>query len=217
MKKFSADLSQKEGLPRTKVELMDQSIASAEKIDGPTVCAIIREVFGMDLAKASLLDKDFAKRAAASASAASDLSEAAVDLYIVENGECTSGAEARALLNRIFGTNLEGISELHQQRISLYSKEQWIVQNEKDLFIVYTGKDDVDVKVIPTPYFTGKTGMDRLPENLQQALSKLGFAFDEQVDAYYFANPSGQSVPGLFKRQTMGAIHQTIQDSYSSL
>lgn len=216
MKKLFSNPYSKGTHALTKVELMDQRIASSTKIDGSVICGVIREVYGLDLAKAPLLNKDFAKSVADIAPSA-DLSAAAVDLYIDENGEPASGAEVRTLLNRIFGTNLEGISALHQQRISLYSKDQWIVQNEKDLFIVHTGKNDIDVKVIPAPYFIEKTGTEHLPERLQQALGNLGFTYDEQVGAYYYANPSGQSVPDQFKRQTMGAIHQTIQESYKDL
>lgn len=217
MKKVSSELPKQDAPAPTKVKLMDQRIASIEKIDGPTICAVIREVYGLDLSKAPLLDKDFEKRVAARVPSASELSAAAVDLYIEENRKPHTGPEVRALLNHIFGTNLEGISQLHERRISLYSKDQWIVQNQKDLFIVHTGKNDIDVKVIPTSYFIEKTGTEQLPEDLQQALDNLGFTYDEQVGAYYYANPSGRSVPDQFKRQTMGAIHQTIQASYTDL
>ncbi|MDN7227268.1 hypothetical protein QWY22_03345 [Planococcus liqunii] len=217
MKKIFSDSPQKDAPALTKVAWMDQRIASTEKIDGPTICTVIREVYGLDLSKAPLLDKDFEKRVTALVPNTSDLSAAAVDLYIEESRKPQTGPEVRALLNHIFGTNLEGISQLHERRISLYSKDQWIVQNEKDLFIVHTGKNDIDVKVIPTPYFIEKTGTQQLPEDLQQALRNLGFTYDEEIGAYYYANPSGQSVPDPFKRQTMGAIHQTIQASYTDL
>lgn len=217
MRELSSESASKDAKALTKVELMDQRIASTEQIDGPAICAAIREVYGLDLSKAPLLDKNFAERVAVAFPGASDLSAAAVDLYIAENRKPSTGAEVRAVLNHIFGTNLEGISQLHERRISLYSKDQWIVQNKKDLFIVHTGKNDIDVKVIPTPYFIEKTGKKQLPEELQQALDNLGFTYDEQVGAYYYANPSGQSVPDQFKRQTMGAIHQTIQASYTEL
>jgi len=217
MRKMSPESASKDTKSLTKVELMDQRIASTEQIDGPTICAVIREVYGLDLSKAPLLDKDFEQRVAARVPSASNLSAAAVDLYIAENRKPSTGAEVRIVLNHIFGTNLEGISQLHERRISLYSKDQWIVQNKKDLFIVHTGKNDIDVKVIPTPYFIEKTGKKQLPEDLQQALGNLGFAYHEKIGAYYYANPSGQSVPDQFKRQTMGAIHQTIQASYTEL
>lgn len=202
----------------TKAEIMDRSIFSAEeKIDGALICRIIRDVFHVDLEKAALLDKSLAERVADAASSAAPLSEAVIDLYIKEHGECGSGADVRIMLNRLFGTNFDGISALYQQRISLYSKSQWIVNGEKNLFIVHTGQDDIDAQVMPTPYFTEKTGLDCLPEELQQSLSDLGYSYNEQVGAYYFFNPSGEAVPDLFKRQTMGAIYSVIQKSYANL
>jgi hypothetical protein len=215
MKKLPSGSLQKE---RTMTEIMDCCISSTEEeLDGASVCRIILEVFRMDLNKAPLLDKAFAKHVADTPSSAGTLSEAAVDAYIKQHGKCASGAEVRAMLNQLFGTNLEGISALHQQRISLYSKSQWIVQNQGDLFIVHTGKDDIDAQIMPTPYFTEKTGLDRLPEALQQALSGLGYSYNEALGAYYFCNPSGEAVPDIFKRQTMGTIHEVIQKHYADL
>ncbi|MDN7246193.1 hypothetical protein [Planococcus shenhongbingii] len=218
MEKPISDALQQEKENQSKVELMDQCISSLEgEINGLVICRAIQQAFGMDLYKARILDKELALQAVHLSSPTLPPSAAAIDIYIEQHGQAVSGSEIRAVLNRIFGTNLEGISALHQQRISLYSKDQWIVRNDKDLFLVHTGTNDVDVKVVPTAYFTEKTGMDSLPEDLQQELSNLGFSFDEQVDAYYFCNPNGKAVLDLFKRQTMGAIHRAIQKSYSTL
>ena len=121
------------------------------------------------------------------------------------------------MLNQNFGINLLAIDALEQERISLYSKGQWVVQNDRDLFIVYTGSDDVDVKVFPTKYFTEQTGLDVLPSDLQHLLSRIGFHYDKKMQSYYFANPTGQAVSDQFKGQTIGAIVEVIHRLYSHL
>ena len=71
-----------------------------------------------------------------------------------------TGVDIRGMINQIFGINLNGVSSLEGAGISLYSKGQWVLQSDKDLFVVYTGSGDLDVKVFPTEYFTKQTGLE---------------------------------------------------------
>ncbi|MFC0188724.1 hypothetical protein ACFFJY_10530 [Fictibacillus aquaticus] len=127
-----------------------------------------------------------------------------------------SGSGIRAAINMIFGMNIEGIATLAAARIALYSKGQWISKTNKDLVAVYTGKGDIDVEIRPTPYFTEKTGLTNLPENLQELLQNLGFSFHEEKGAYYYCNPEGESVPDDFKTKTMNTIMNGMS-GYASL
>ena len=111
-----------------------------------------------------------------------------------------------------FRCNLDGIDSLEKARISLYSKNQWIIQSDRDLFVVHTGTGDVDVKVFPTDFFTEQTGLTDLPNDLQQSLISLGYSFNQQVGSYSFSNPTGLAIPDAFKGQTMGAISKAIHN-----
>jgi hypothetical protein len=114
------------------------------------------------------------------------------------------------IVNLVYGINLPGISSLEDSRISLYSKNQWLLQKDTNLFVVYTGKGDIDVKVYPTPYYNKQTGLTELPKELQKALLDLGFRFDVEKEAYYYKNPSGETVSDSFKGQTLKAIRAVV-------
>ncbi|KIL47115.1 hypothetical protein [Jeotgalibacillus campisalis] len=141
----------------------------------------------------------------------------AMDLYIAAFGKKISGEELRLIINQVFGINLDGISGLEKARVSLYSKNQWITQTDRDLVVVHTGRGDVDVWIYPTAYFKEKTGLQELPPVLQEKLKALGFTYNEQLDAFYYANDKGVSVSDAFKGQTMGAVISTIAEGYSDL
>jgi hypothetical protein len=114
------------------------------------------------------------------------------------------------IVNLIYGINLPGISSLEHSRISLFSKSQWIVHNDTDLFVVYTGTGDIDVKVYPTPQYTKLTGLSELPPDLHEALFNLGFRYQEETGAYYYRNQNGETVPDSFKGQTLSVIKSVI-------
>lgn len=114
------------------------------------------------------------------------------------------------IVNLIYGINLPGISSLEHSRISLFSKSQWIIHNDTDLFVVYTGTGDIDVKVYPTPQYTKLTGLSELPPDLHEALFNLGFWYQEETGAYYYRNQNGETVPDSFKGQTLSAIKSVI-------
>lgn len=132
-----------------------------------------------------------------------------MDLYLMTYNIDTYEEMIR-IVNLIYGINLPGISSLEDSRISLYSKNQWLLQKDTNLFVVYTGKGDIDVKVYPTPYYIKQTGLTELPQELQNALLNLGFRFDVEKAAYYYQNPSGETVSDSFKGQTLNAIRAVV-------
>jgi len=138
-----------------------------------------------------------------------------MDLYLESYHYELAPSDIRVAINLIFGTNLDGISTLENSGIGLFSKGQWINQSSEDLFVVHTSDDDVDVKIYPTDYFKKRTGLDELPSDLQDSLKELGYYFNEEIGAYYYADPHGQSVPDRFKGQTLGLLIGYISTNYS--
>ena len=202
-----------------KTETMDKHLNSyGKKISSSEICHVVDLIFKINLDKVPILPKAKEEADGVSSSTGNELvSKEVIDYYLNQyDGEIT-GAEIRKIINKIFGVNLDGISSLEGSGISLYSKGQWIVQHEKDLFVVYTGASDVDVKVFPTNYFTEQTGLVELPSDLQHALTSIGYHFDENIGSYYFSNPTGEAVPDAFKGKTIGAILGVIQHSFSNL
>lgn len=146
----------------------------------------------------------------------SNLSKSEVmDLYLESYHYELAPSDIRIAINLIFGTNLDGISSLENSGIGLFSKGQWINQSNEDLFVVHTSDDDVDVKIYPTDYFKKRTGLDELPSELQDSLKELGYYFNEEIGAYYYADPDGQSVSDSFKGQTLGLLIGFISSNYS--
>ncbi|MGI8313743.1 hypothetical protein [Halobacillus mangrovi] len=140
-----------------------------------------------------------------------------MDLYLEHYGKKIDGPEIRRVVNQIFGVNLDGISSLEGSGVALFSKDQWISKYDKDLFVVHTGLTDVDVWVYPTVYFTEQTGLTELPAGLQNALKGLGFEYNQEKDALYYANPTGESVPDQFKGHTLGTIIGFIKSNHANL
>lgn len=187
----------------SKAEMMDQYLKSCGKNVGYTeVQHIVHSLFGIDLETKKVISNKSAR--------------AALEFYIHQS-EQVSGADIRRTINELFGINLDAISSLEKARISLFSKGQWVIQKENDLFVVHTGLEDVDVKIYSTPYFIEKTGVSGVPEGLQQVLIGLGYSYDNENNYCYYTNPTGEAVPDAFKGQTMGAIMKTIQEAYHSL
>ncbi|MFG6147116.1 hypothetical protein [Halobacillus sp. B23F22_1] len=140
-----------------------------------------------------------------------------MDLYMQSFGQKISGPDIRSLINGIFGINLDGIAGLESSGVSLFSKEQWISQYERDLFVVHTGVTDVDVWVYPTAYFTEQTSLTELPGELQEKLKILGFTYNEGVKAFYYSHPNGESVSDDFKGQTLGTIIAFVHTYYEEI
>ena len=188
-----------------KVDIMDKYFDSyQEKVTSSEICSIVKSIFKLDLETKPVL-----------LSSTEGTAKMAIDSGLAQFGKNVSGAEIRKLINQIFGINLDAISSLDGSRISLFSKGQWVIQHEQDLFVVHTGLGDVDVKVFPTDYFSEQTGLKELPEDLQQSLTSIGFYYDEKIGSYYYSNPSGEAIPDAFKGQTIGTILTFIRHSYN--
>ncbi|UOQ91736.1 hypothetical protein MUO14_14435 [Halobacillus shinanisalinarum] len=100
----------------------------------------------------------------------------------------------------------------------MYSKGQWMTQQPTDLFVVSTGPEDIDVKIYPSEYFIRKTGLTAIPYELEKKLKSLGYQEDQkQKGALYYYNPTHTAVTNSFKKQTMGAIAETVQKNYHNL
>jgi hypothetical protein len=189
----------------TKAKIMDKYFDSfEEKIDHSVVFRFVQSIFHFDLDNTPVITEK-------------DRSSVVVDSYLNQEEGKITGAKIRSIINQIFGINLDAISALDGARISLYSKDQWVLQHDKDLFVVHTGNDDIDVRIYQTKFFTEQTGLETLPEDLQYSLTSMGFYYNEELRSYYYTNPSGEAVPDAFKGQTMGIILNTIKQSYSSL
>lgn len=182
-------------------------------LDGDKICRIVYEAFGIDYCKVPVLEKEIGLLVKEDDNA----STAAINHYLAARENAADGPGIRKMMNEIFGTNLEGIAALSRTRISLYSKGQWIARKDGDLFEIHTGFQDVDVKVIPSAFFTVHTGLHKLPDPLEQALGALGYTFNYQISAFYYCNPEGRSVPDHFKRQTVNAIIAVTNEHYSQL
>ena len=200
----------------TKIEMMDHYLESYGGNFGYTeVRDIVKSLFGLDLETKTVISREFI--ASLSLGAASHTAKSALDGYIHQHEKEVSGADIRKTINALFGINLDAISSLERARISIYSKGQWIVQKENDLFVVHTGPEDIDVKIYPTAYFVEKTGLSGVPAELQQDLTRLGYNYDNKNACSFYSNPTGEAVQDEFKGRTMGTIMKVIQEYYSYL
>ncbi|WP_027093412.1 hypothetical protein [Cohnella thermotolerans] len=180
----------------TKAEAMDKLMDAYEKgIGSSEIIRIVHQVFHIDLE--SVPDLPTPPRAA-------------IDAYLEQVEGQPSGADIRQLLNRTFRINLDALSALEGSRISLFSKNQWMVRHERDLFVVHTGTGDVDVRISPTNCYVEQTGSGEWPGDLSDDLIALGFRYEENTGSYYYSNPAGEPVPDAFKGQTMSAIRKAV-------
>lgn len=221
----------------TKAEKMDKSLeALSKEVTGKEVREVITATYGIDLNYIS--EKNYgSKLSAYHTSVMENLRRSlnieigsmemdaqimamkkneVMDRYIEVHDQSLTGAEFRELANQIYGTNLTGISALEHSRLSIYSKGQWITKGDKDLFIVSSSLDDVELYVSATETFEEITGSNKLPEKLRQTLISYGFTFDAEQDRFVFRNTTDESVPDAFKGQVLGAVLETIQTEYTN-
>ena len=135
-----------------------------------------------------------------------------MDRYIEVHDYSLTGAQSRILINQIFGVNLDGISGLEHSKVSIYSKGQWILQGDTNLFIVSSSLDDVELYVATTNYFEETSGSKQFPESLKQNLLSIGFSYDADLNQYIYRNPTNESVPDAFKGQVIGNVLGTIAE-----
>jgi len=194
-----------------KAEMMDQHLETyEEKISSTEIWHVVNLIYKINLDEAPIVNKEIEGISSLSG-------REAIDSFLQQYEGNITGTKARSILNEMFGVNLDAISSLEGARLSLYSKGQWIVQHEKDLFVVHTGAGDIDVKVYPTNYFFEQTGLKELPTNLRHKLASIGYYFDDTMDSYYYSNPTSEAVSDTFKGKTIGTILGVIQQSFSHL
>lgn len=199
----------------SKVATMDHYLTSQGKeISSSIVCEVVKKVFEIDLEQAPILNKSKAINLHLN----NELTvKVVIDAYIGHVKEVITGEGLRQFINEVFGVNLNAISALDEARISIYSKNQWIVQNEQDLFIIHTCNKDVDVKILPTSYFKKKTKIEGIPNNLQELLKELGYSYDRNEGSCNYSNPSGKAIADTFKGKTIEVVRKVIQESYSNI
>ncbi|SDX34463.1 hypothetical protein [Paenibacillus sp. CF384] len=180
----------------TKAAQMDKLLdAHHAGINSSDLIAIIRRIFNFDLETLQV----------------SPLPRDVLDAFLQQAAGSVTGTEVRRMINETFAINLDALSALEQARISLYSKGQWMLQHEQDLFVVHTGTDDVGVSIYPTAYYTEHAGTAQLPQELLDALISLGFACDAEARTCSYTSPHGEPVPDAFKGQTMKAVMAAIR------
>lgn len=206
-----------------KIDVMDMYIDHhTGNVTSPVIYKAISQAFGFNLERVPVLTKEKIRTFEIPLSTNledcnSFPSETILDLYLAHHHHHVTGDDMRTMINHYFGMNLAGIDGLGKTRISLYSKGQWLVKDEKDLFVIHTGTKDVNVKIYGTNYFKEHTGSINIPTELQQSLTNLGYSYNQQVDTYYFSNPSGLSVTNAFKGETIEAIIRVTNTVYKNI
>lgn len=194
----------------SKAKRMDEILSlSDQNISYESICETVYQAFGIQLDDVPVLDEKVAEFASTS--------RAAIELTLQLHEQQMTGKDVRNMLNQIFGINLDGISSLEGERISLYSKGQWMTKHNADIIEVKTGIKDVDVHVGPTDYFASQTPNYMLLEALGNKLSELGYQQKEHAEVYYYTNHNGEPVSDAFKGKTMKAIIEVIREHGSDV
>jgi hypothetical protein len=140
-----------------------------------------------------------------------------MDRYIEVHEYSLTGAECRVLINQIFGVNLDGISGLEHSKVSIYSKGQWILQGDTNLFTISSSLDDVELYVTTTNYYVESVGSKQLPDSLKQKLISMGFTYDADQNQFIYRNPTNESVPDAYKGQVIGKILESVAEFTSKV
>lgn len=140
-----------------------------------------------------------------------------MDRYFINKHNKVSSQEARNVINYIYGVNLNGISSIEYARLSIFSKGQWVIHNDTNIFIVSSSNDDTELYVAPTQYYKEKTGNEQLPDSLISDLVSIGFVYDSTLETYIYRSLNNESVPDSVKGQVMGTVVQTINTHYIDL
>lgn len=193
----------------SKLQIMDEYFCDIN-VTAEKVFEFVREIFTIDLRKATVLNSDLLD------SLQNPSPQDALDYLIGVQQNPFTGEDIRSMVNNVFGVNLNGIVSLEGKKISLYSKDQWIIKGENDLFIVSTGKSDLDVRVEPSEYFKERTGSKEVPLDLKETLEEVGFTCLENSYCYY-ATPDRKPVPDAFKGRTLGLLMKIIEEIYAEL
>ncbi|MCM3748353.1 hypothetical protein M3223_13435 [Paenibacillus pasadenensis] len=140
-----------------------------------------------------------------------------MEKFLESYGSTITGADARRIINYIFGVNLDGISALERSRLTLYSKGDYELLTPTDIFIVSSNKGDVSLFVGVTEYFTQQTGLDSLPQGIATYLEELGFALNPETKKHEYHNSTAESVSDPFKGQVIFPVVNYIKDHYAKI
>ena len=195
-----------------KIDEMDTFLYSVHSpTDAEAICIIVDRMFSINLENTPI----FNMRTAGLMEASSG--KEAIRRYINLYGPLSSGEEVREMLNRLFGINLRGIAALEGERISLFSKGQWMTKEKDDLFTIRTSHSDAEVSVTPSAYYSEQTEIDCLPPALAAGLCSIGFVEDDTIKGCCFSTADGSPVKDEFKGQTIGTVIHFIRNSCGHL
>jgi len=181
----------------SKSEMMDMHVAECGKtISSSRVFVIIQDIFQFDLESTAGLTAN---------------PRTVLDAYLNENEHNSNGPAIRALLNQTFGINLDALSALAGTGISIYSKNQWMLKQPQDLFVVHTGNGDRDVRIYTTDFFAEQTGSKELPAELINDLIEMGYCCDDGKETCSYSNTIDEAVPDAFKGKTMATVRKAIE------
>ncbi len=199
----------------TKTEHMDQCLTEQQKpITIHGIFKIVESVYGIALGHLPGLVPEPAQLLTNWLSGQNDMQQ------------LLDSNELREKINQLYGVNLQALSQLEDARISLFSKERWMLRHEQDLFELYTGEGDSDVKIITTAYYKKITGSNNMPPALIDNLLELGYSLHEpskdcssftnsgssNTQSYcYYINPEQKPVADSFKGRTMRLIADAIR------
>ncbi|TVP87678.1 MAG: hypothetical protein EA344_01555 [Alkalicoccus sp.] len=135
-----------------------------------------------------------------------------LDRVLKSSGFQMTGWEVRRNINHIYGINLDGISALENSGVGIFSKGQWIIRSSRDLFIIASSPDDVEIYVFTAPFYQKHFGKRDIPETLAQDLEKLEFVHEKEHGHYKWSNPTGESAPDVFKTEAISFVLKEIKN-----
>lgn len=178
-----------------KAQQMDQLLAERE-VTVDAVFHAVHQVFGFDLNKVPFLEPT------------QKTAREVVQTKLVSQDKPLTGVEIRKFINELFGVNLEALSALEGEGLSLYAKERWVIEQPTDCFVIYSEVGDRVARVFTTHHYAQNTGTSSAPTALTQALHAMGYTSDTTTSSFYYKSEG--PVPDAFKGQTIGAVLQNM-------
>ena len=180
-----------------KAERMDEALKTyGTQLTSNELFPLIHEIFGMDLDQVPLLQ------------ASSQKARHVVDQELTQRQGNLTGKGIRQFINELFGVNLEALSALEGAGISLYAKRRWVIAEQADCFVVYSGDGDRIARVFITPVYYERTGRLSAPKAMVDAFLKMGYIANSSHSSFYYESAEDAPVPDAFKGQTMGTLLQ---------
>ncbi|PJK16139.1 hypothetical protein CQS04_09500 [Chryseomicrobium excrementi] len=180
-----------------KAERMDEALKTyGTQLTSNELFPLIHEIFGMDLDQVPLLQ------------ASSQKARHVVDQELTQRQGNLTGKGIRQFINELFGVNLEALSALEGAGISLYAKRRWVIAEQADCFVVYSGDGDRITRVFITPVYKERTGRLSAPKAMVEAFLKMGYTANASHSSFYYESAEDAPVPDAFKGQTIGTLLQ---------